>query len=340
MGKPDYEWAQVEEYRTKLDEDLLDKLRSESESEVEDVKETIATNLKRPGVYSSDNFHIAYIGMTNDVRGKLTRSDRVKLIDAANKADVDAFVTPPISDPSTEEAEEIIYSQIDYGQRALESEMFVIPTLDLTSMTPHWVEQVSEHIKEVYSEEEVPIVATDGFYPVKNSTEFLELREALDRLVMVSSCRKKPYYDEIGEEGDLERVSAEVLLAGMGADIIGQYFHTGGFSPEEEDQKVTEMGMDMMEGNSMVYRDNITLEDADVISCNCLIHSNMDDDQAIKYFGSQNKLMAAEGIHNEMRVPQAVDNLREYLRNDNFTEFRNQFEYMDEALDVVLGEEE
>lgn len=332
MGKPDYDWAQVEEFRTKIDEENIRKLRSQSQEESE--KEKIMTNLKRPGEYSSENLKVAYFGMTNDVRGELSKADRAKLIDIANKTGMNAVVTPSVANPSPKVAKKIIDYQIEYGQKALDSNMIVIPTLNLTKTTPNWVDGVIGSIEESYTQEEVPIVATDGFYPLKNASEFFTLRDETDRLIMVSSCRRKIYHDQYGEDEELEKVSAEVLVTSMGADIVGQYFHVGGFSPDEEDKSVKEMEMDLMRGNSMVYEE-VTLEDADVVSCNCLVHEHMDDDQAIRYFGSQNKLMAAEGIHNEMRVPTAVLNLREYLRNDRFREFRNQFDNLDDALRVA-----
>lgn len=314
LGKPDMDGHQAEEYRTRIKLDHLERVRAEKTKESE--KKDLARKLQSPGSWLSDAAQIGYFPATKEVREELTTVDYVNLIDIAYRAEMDVVVVPPFYEKEPEEIRNIIYSMIDYAENALNGEIKVAPNFDL-NMAPQILEEIMEYVEGNYTEEEVPMISVRGFYPL-SATGFGNLREMTDRIIYVASCRRKinwrkqdPHRGD--EDAAFGKVSAEVLLAAMEADIIGRFYHLGGYPGDDEGPiKVTEMQEEMFNHEEALYND-VELNTVDRVPCQgCVICDNFAEENLIDYFGSQSqqKLMEAMSIHNELSVIKLIADLQ------------------------------
>lgn len=337
FGKPNFNDTQVEEFRTIVEEEHLNRLRSVKTRDQE--KKDLAEKMKKPGQQSSDSLKLGYFALKNDLRKELTLKDRELLIDVAEKAGMHIFATPAL-DPNSEldQMKRTIKHQVDYSLE--NTNMSVSPAVDVGKMNPEIVVQLINFIEDQYSNSEVPVVGTRGFSPLNYAGTFTSMRYATDRIILVQNQKKKIHHsnwtkEKGGEDNDtaLGKVSAELMVALLGADIVGHSYPMG--FPQENDKSITEIQIDLLNPEEGLYNE-VGIGEADLVPCwGCHIHEAYAEENMIDYFGNQKKVDAARGIHNERTVPKMIESMRESQRDGRIEEWRKERANLDEAMKIA-----
>lgn len=326
-GKPDFSHYQIEEFRNRLTSTKLTKLKDEEKKE--QMVETLATNLRSTEAHRNQNIHIGYTATSKKTRENLEVADRIRLIKASMKADLDVYVTPQIEETvDLQYILDTIDKQIQYAQK-LDHRLLVVPSISVSGLTSEYIKEIVDHIEDNYSREEVPIIATEKLYPLCNSNDFHELRKATERAIMVSSCRNKVHNSKY----DYGRLSAEYISARMGADIILDYYHTGLFEDEEDEEEetsVTDLSLDMVE-NTMDYN-QVSMENGHDFDCNCFIHRIHEPGEDIEHWGSQEQERVPEKLHNETLVSHKIRTLRQRIVNEEMDQEERETEAVTKAI--------